>query len=73
MHVNLHHMFLMIFFSSLGIVVEHPVPHVYTHNGLAESMIKRVQLIYRTLLMQSKLPVIAWGHAVLHASVLIRL
>ena len=36
-------------------------------------MIKRIQLIYRTLLMQSKLPVSALEHAMLHASMLIRL
>ena len=39
------------FCSSLGIVVEHPIPHVHTQNGLAESMIKCIQLISRTLLM----------------------
>ena len=47
------------FCLSLRIVVEHTVPHVHTQNGLAESMIKRIQLISRTLLMQSKLPVSA--------------
>ena len=61
------------FCSLLGIVVKHPVPHVHTQNDLAESMIKRVQLISRTLLKQSKLPASAWGHDVLHASMLIRL
>ena len=66
-------MFFYDFCSSIDIVVEHPVPHVHTQNGLAESMIKRIQLISRTLLMQSKLPVSAWGHAVLHAAMLIRL
>ena len=28
------------FFSSTGIEVEHPVAHVHTQNGLAESLIK---------------------------------
>ena len=28
--------------------IEHPVPYVYTHNGLAESLIKRLQVIART-------------------------
>ena len=45
------------FCSYLGIVVEHHVPHVHTQNGLAKSMIKRIQLISKTSLMQSKLPV----------------
>ena len=61
------------FCSSLGIVVEHHVPHVHNQNGLAESMIKHIKFISRTLLMQSKLPVSVWGHDVLHASILIRL
>ncbi|KAG7528661.1 GAG-pre-integrase domain [Arabidopsis suecica] len=58
---------------SMGVSVEHPVAHVHTQNGLAESFIKRIQLIARPLLMRSKLPVAAWGHAVLHSSELIRI
>ena len=58
---------------SIGISVEHPVAHVHTQNGLAESLIKRLQLIARPLLMKSKLPVSAWGHAILHAAALIRI
>ena len=30
---------------SIGITVEHHVPHVHTQNGLAESLIKRLQYI----------------------------
>ena len=58
---------------SLGIDVEHPVPHVHTQNGLAEAFIKRLQMIARTLVMGTKLPVSAWGHAILHAASLVRL
>jgi len=58
---------------SIGITVEHPVAHVHTQNGLAESLIKRLQLIARPLLMRSSLPSSAWGHAILHAAALIRL
>ena len=58
---------------SIGIKVEHPVAHVHTQNGLAESLIKRLQLIARPLLMKSNLPSSAWGHAILHAAALIRL
>ena len=39
------------FCSSLGIVVEYPIPHVHTQNSLTEPKIKRIQLISRTLLM----------------------
>ena len=51
---------------SIGITVEHPVAHVHTQNGLAESLIKM-------LLMKSSLPSFAWGHAILHDTALIRL
>lgn len=59
--------------TSLGIKVEHPVPHVHTQNGLAEALIKRLQLIARPLLIQSCLPIEAWGHAILHAASLVKL
>ncbi|KAK9912309.1 hypothetical protein M0R45_036177 [Rubus argutus] len=58
---------------SIGIEVEHPVPHVHTQNGLAEAAIKRIQMVTRTLVMRTNLPLSAWGHAVLHAAMLIRL
>lgn len=58
---------------SIGITVEHPVPHVHTQNGLAESLIKRLQYIARPLIMRTKLPVTVWGHVILHAAALIRL
>ena len=53
---------------SLGIDVEYPVAYVHTQNGLAESLVKRLQLIARPLLMKSNLPISAWGHAILHAA-----
>jgi hypothetical protein len=58
---------------SIGINVEHLVAHTHTQNGLAESFIKRLQLIARHLLMKTKLPVSAWGHAILHAASLVRI
>ncbi|XP_075092484.1 uncharacterized protein LOC142172710 [Nicotiana tabacum] len=54
-----------------GIKVEHSVAHVHTQNGLAESLIKRLQLIARPLLIRTKLPLSVWGHAVLHAAALL--
>jgi hypothetical protein len=58
---------------ALGIQVQHSVPYVHTQNGLAESLIKRVKLIARPLLMNCKLPNSCWGHAVLHAADLTQL
>ena len=40
---------------SLGINVQYPIAHVHTYNGLAKSLIKRLQLIARTLLLKTKL------------------
>ena len=59
--------------ASLGIEVEHPIVYVHTQNGLAESLIKHIQIIARTLLLRTNLNDTAWGHAVLHVAALIRL
>nr|CAN61800.1 hypothetical protein VITISV_044293 [Vitis vinifera] len=58
---------------SVGINIEHPVAHTHTQNGLAESFIKHLQLIARPLLMKTKLPTSAWGHAIMHAAALVRI
>ena len=58
---------------SSGIEVEHHVPHVHIQNGLVEVLIKRLQLIARTLVMRTKLLVSTWGYAILHATMLVRL
>ena len=52
---------------SLGLDVQYPIAHVHTHNGLAESFIKRLQLIARPLLLKAKFPLLAWGHAIIHS------
>jgi hypothetical protein len=57
---------------ALGIDIQHCVPHVHTQNGLAKSLIKRIKLIARPLLQDSRLPTSCWGHAVLHAVALIQ-
>ena len=61
------------YYMSLGIEVQYPVAHTHTQNGLAESFIKHLQWIARPLLLRTKLPLSAWGHALLHACNLIRL
>ena len=58
---------------SVGIEVEHPIAHVHTQNVLVEAFIKRLQLIARPLLMRIKLPIYAWGYAILHAAALVRI
>ena len=59
--------------ASLGIEVEHPVAYVHTQNGLAESLIKHIQIIARTILLRTNLNDTTRGHAVLYAAALIRL
>ncbi|KAM1495394.1 hypothetical protein ACFXTO_030114 [Malus domestica] len=58
---------------SVGVEVEHHVPHVHTQNGLAEAFIKRLQMIARSLVIRTKLPIAAWGLAILHTAKLVRL
>ena len=58
---------------SIGINVQYLIAHVHTHNGLAESFIKLLQLIVRSLLLNTKLPLSAWRHVIIHATNLIRL
>jgi len=53
---------------SIGIDVEHLVTYTHTQNSLPESLIKILQIIAIPLLMKSKLPISAWGHAILHAA-----
>ena len=61
------------YYMSIGIVVEHSVAHVHTQNNLTESLIKRLQLITRPLIMRTKLPISIQGHATLHVAALIRI
>ena len=55
---------------SIGITVEYHVTHVHTQNDLAKSLIKRLQLITRLLIVKRKLPISVWGHVSLHAAIL---
>jgi hypothetical protein len=55
----------------LGQNIEHLIVHVHTQNDLAESLIKRLQLIAKPILIRTKLLVFAWGYVVLHAVTLI--
>ncbi|KAM1174630.1 hypothetical protein ACFX19_027732 [Malus domestica] len=56
---------------SVGVEVEHPVPHVHTQNGLVEAFIKRLQMIARSLVIHTKLPITTLGHTILHTVMLV--
>ena len=64
---------LLDYLQSLGISIETSVAHAHMQNGMAESLIKRLQIVIRTLLLGSNLPLSAWGHAAMHAAQLLRL
>ena len=48
------------YYMSIGIIVEHHVAHVHAQNGLVESVIKRLQLSARPLIMATKLLIYVW-------------
>ena len=52
----------------IWITIEHPKTHVRVQNNLAQSFIKHLQLIVRSLLMRVKLPTFVWGHVILHVA-----
>jgi hypothetical protein len=58
---------------ALEIHVQHSVPYVHIQNGLAESLIKRIKLVARPLLMNCSLSTSCWRHAVLHVADLLQL
>lgn len=61
------------FCQSLGITLENSAPDEHEMNGLAEAHIKSLQIVARTMLMQSNLPADCWGHAILHPNNLLNL
>jgi len=58
---------------SIGIEVENPVAHVHTQNRLAKSLLKRLKLVARSVLMGANLPMATWGYAILHVALFIRI
>ena len=56
-----------------GIELTYSAPYEHSQNGLAEAYIKKIQLVVRPLLIHAQLEPSLWGHAVLHAAVLLRL
>ncbi|KAM2732015.1 hypothetical protein EV2_035618 [Malus domestica] len=61
------------YYMSVEVEVEHLVPYVYTQNDLVKAFIKRLQIIARSFVIRTKLPITAWGYAILHVAKLVRL
>ena len=61
------------YYMSIRIDVEHSVTHTHTQNGLTEWLIKRLQMIIRPWLMKTKLPIFAFGQAILHVASLVHI
>ncbi|KAM1878038.1 hypothetical protein ACFX14_040074 [Malus domestica] len=47
---------------SIGVEVEHHVPHVHTQNGLAEAFIKCLEMIAQSLVIRTKLLIVAYTY-----------
>ena len=58
--------------TAIGIDLTYAAPYEHSQNGLAETFIKKIQLISRPLLLHAGLPSNMWAHAVLHAATLLR-
>ena len=58
-HGELYSQAFLNYCISIGIYVQNSNSHAHTHNGLVESFIKRLQLIARPLLLNTKLPLSA--------------
>ena len=61
------------FCTATGIHLTYFVPYEHSQNGLAEAYIKKLQMVARPLLLHAKLLATLWGHAILHATALLRL
>lgn len=53
-----------------GIILEYSTPYEHEQNGLAESYVKRISHMARTMLLGCNLPKTMWQHAVNHAAYL---
>ena len=58
---------------SIGIKVEYPVAHVHTQNRFTESLLKRLKLVARLVLMRANLLMATWGYTILHVALLIHI
>ena len=58
---------------SIRIEIEHPVVHVHTQNRLVESLLERLKLVARPLLMRANLLMATWRYAIFHVALLIRI
>ena len=47
--------------------------HVHTQSRLAESLLKRLKLVPRSLLMRANLPMATWGYEILLVALLIHI
>ena len=72
MLVNLYLKPLMIIACQLELSGTSDCSCTYTE-WLSRRFINRLQLIARPLLMRTKLPIYAWGHAILHAAAFVRI
>lgn len=53
-----------------GMTLNYSAPYEHSQNGLAKAFIKKLQLVFRSLLLHAKRPDTFWDHAILHAAAL---
>lgn len=56
---------------SIEVDVKHHVPHIYIQNGLAETTIKKLQMVAWALVMHINLSFSTWGYIILNATLFI--
>jgi len=59
------------YYTATEIDLTYSVPYEHAQNGLAESFIKRIQLITRLLFLHANLSAYMWRYAILYAASLI--
>ena len=59
------------FCDANGIEIQYSIPYEHQTNGIAESFVKKITTVARTVLAGSSLPRESWGLAVLHANAIV--
>ena len=59
--------------TATEITLTYSIPYEHAQNGLAEVLVKKIQLITRPLILHAHLPSSIWGHVVLRTVALLHL
>jgi hypothetical protein len=59
-------------YIAAGIDIYYPIPYIHFQIKIAKSVIKRLQMVASLQIMLLQLPTLALGHAILHATSLLK-